>query len=257
VTALLLLLAALVSDSRLDGLQAAPVSWGDDCLSLRSAPASLSRLEATRIGLYALSGNDGSSFEGAAGLTLGAVRLGIDCGSGSTGADTSFAAAGAAFVLTGDPRGFLEGFFGPSISIGGVLETSWTGNGEPTTGASASVQFSVFPTFALGAALRDVCIEEADGRELDMRGEYGATYIFNRDFRACMSYSEGRASVGCELAVSRPFAVRAGTDGEKWSAGTRVSWGDLTLDLAALFDDSTVSSSASILFDIGGESPWR
>jgi hypothetical protein len=253
----LILAAALIGDARQISLQASPVSWGDDCFSLIAAPASLARIEAACSGLSFRSGGGGRSFEGAWGGPLGPIHAGAAAGTGTFGSDSTFAALGAALVITGTPQGFLEGFFGPSITVGAALDASWTDGDSASIAASASVQFSVFPTFAIGAAIRDAGVVVAEGREYDACGDYGATYIFNRDFRAMFSYSRSRAKLGGQLDISRAIAVRAGTDGTSWAAGAGLSLGRITLDLSAAFDDSSVSSSGSVLLDIGGDEPWN
>jgi hypothetical protein len=252
----LLLAAALIGDARQISLQASPVSWGDDCFSLIAAPASLARIEASCSGLSFRSGG-GRSFEGAWGGTLGPIHAGAAAGTGTFGSDSTFAALGAALVITGTPQGFLEGFFGPSITVGAALDASWIDGDSASIVASASVQFSVFPTLAIGAAIRDAGVVVAEGREYDACGDYGATYIFNRDFRAMFSYSRNTAKLGGQLDISRAIAVRAGTNGTSWSAGAGLSLGRITLDLSAAFDDSSVSPSGSVLLDIGGAEPWN
>lgn len=253
---ILLLAALLSSDARLYSLQASPVSWGSDCFSMRTAPASLTRIEGAGTGISLRTRDDGSSFEAAWAAGLGDIYAGAAAGTGTWEGDTSFATLGAACVLTGNPQGFLEGFFGPSICVGAALEGSWIDGDSASFAATASAQFSVFPTFALGASVRDIPVVAADGREFHPCGDYGATYIFNREFRAMFSYSRDRARFGGQLSVTRALALRAGTDGRSWSTGAGFSAGDFTLEVSAVFDDSSVSPCATLLLDLGGDETW-
>jgi hypothetical protein len=254
---ILLLASLLATDARSISLQASPVSWGSDCFSVRTSPASLTRMEGVCTGFSLRSRDSGDGFEGSCASLLGKIYAGAAAGTGTWGGDTTFVCAAAAYVLTGTPQGFLEGFFGPSICAGASLEGSWIGGDSASLAATGSLQFSVFPTFAIGASIREIPLVLAEGREMSSFVDYGATYIFNRDFRAMFSYSRDRARFGGQLAVSRALSLRAGTDGRSWSAGAGISLGRLTLDIAADFDDSTVSPCASVLFDIGGAEPWN
>jgi len=237
-------------------LHASPVSWGGSCTTLAESPAGLARIEGPQAAVSAYSTGTGSTF----GLygAIPAGRFSIGAGAGRDTADPGFtsASAGASFVVTGNPHGFMEGFFGPSISAGASMEMTAHPGDSTRVLATASMQFSVFPTFAIGAAARGIPVLLPDGDESDVCGDYGMTYIFNRDFRLSASASDGRGRLGAELQVMKQICVRTGADDRTWAAGAGLNLGTVEADITVVFGDSTAHLAASVLYEFGEGSPW-
>lgn len=97
-----------------------PAAWACSALELFDAPAGLSRLTAAGVHGWALAFENGPADAGVAGglpLFDGRIAVGAAAAAGSDFGSYALA-AGASYVLTGDPIGFMEGLFGPSIVVG-------------------------------------------------------------------------------------------------------------------------------------------
>lgn len=235
------------------GCSAYPYAWSSDPLSCLVAPAGLVRIESPQFQVMGRFDGDGSSpgiAAGAAAFSLGSMALGAG-GSWmrSDDSDTLHVTVAASGVIKGDPIGFMEGIFGPSISAGGTLDWSRSSEGENCLAASLGAQFSVFPTVAIGA---DVSGLRLAGDPLVSRTiGYGATYIYDRDFRAHLSVRERILAIGVELAVSDHLTVRTGSDGSSWDAGLTAGLGPFSLDYAVRLDRTTASHFTGITFTRG------
>lgn len=237
----LLLSASLIFPSPASqGRGVHPAAWGRCALELADAPAGLSRLEYGQLHGWAWAGeSEGVTFSVSGGLPVARGRFAL--GASATvdpGFDSHALAAGGAWVVTGDPIGFMEGLFGPSIVLGasgGVLDT---GDGaEPF--ATASIQFSMFPSFALGAASN----WRSAGRP---SASLGFTHVFNRAFTLNASLSQGDPEIGAVLRVSPGLSVSAGTGGSAWHSGVAVERGPFILDLSVVLSEDDVSGGAGL-----------
>ncbi|OPL19530.1 MAG: hypothetical protein AVO35_10225 [Candidatus Aegiribacteria sp. MLS_C] len=162
----------------------------------------------------------------------------------SGGIDTLHASLGTALTLRGDPVGFMEGVFGPSITLGGGLGYVFS-EGDPDgdvrmLSANLGLQFSVFPTVAVGVDMSGIRL--AGDRIGERRIDYGFTTIFDRRFRGHFSVTDGRPAVGFELGVRDWLTVRSGSDGSSWSSGVSLASGRFGLDWSVVIDElDTVS----------------
>lgn len=241
-----------------EGSACMPYAWSDDPATSLFAPAGMVRLESTAYTLFGTidgSGVGGGGYIAAAGVRLGDFVLGAGGGWVETdGSDTLSVRICGARTVRGDPIGFMEGIFGPSISVGTSLEyTSVGGEGTARAGAlsaSAGMQFSIFPTIAVGvdvSGLRlagDTIVERTIG--------YGVTSIFDSSFRAHLSVIDGRAALGAELGVGDALTVRTGSNGNGWSSGIGLEHGGFRLDWAVTLSDEYVRHYAGLTFVPGG-----
>jgi hypothetical protein len=252
-----LLLCALASgffsDGREAGCAAGPAAWAASASSGLDTPAGLVRIE----GWECFSGISTPGFEGSFRLTAGggwnpgpfAAALGIGLGQGEgESPDTLIAVISAAKVLTGNPIGFMEGLFGPSISFGGYLEIVHMSGDTTDTGilGGGGVQFSVFPSFAVGVNCRDLRLSGDSPR--DHSWEYGITHVFNRDIRGHLTFSDGDVAAGADLSLISGLRISTGTDGSSWSIGTGIETGRFTIDYGLDMKGSGVVHTLSVSF---------
>lgn len=229
---LLWLLLATPPDAWASGCAAFPYAWSDDALSCLEAPAGLVRVEEWQVQIMGRLDGDGGSpavAGGAAALPLGPAVLGAGGGwSSGPERDSLDLQVSLASTVRGDPIGFMEGVFGPSISVGGSL--AWTGvsGGEGCLSGSLGFQFSIFPTIAVGADASGLRL--AGDRLVERTIGYGVTSVYDRSFRAHLSVRNGRPAIGAELRVTDRLSVRTGSDGSSWDAGLTASLGVLSLD---------------------------
>lgn len=238
-----------------------PSAWGGSCSTAYEAPAGISRIEGFEISATCSDAAARSAMLGA-GTRVGPFHaaLGLDW-TGAPGdpsgddADALSATIACAWIATGDPVGFIEGFFGPSIALGASCRVSSRDDGEAVLG-SAGVQFSVFPTFAVGVSVVDIpaYTPEDDGTEAETH--WGATYIFSRELRVHASVCGNGPSLGAELAVTPWLSARTGSSFDSWNAGASVDIGAFTLDYAVMLDDSSVGHVVSLGCTLGGEN-WH
>jgi hypothetical protein len=188
----------------------------------------------------------------------GAVASGMPVGplfaslaAGASGGDSLSVDAAVAMVVTGDPVGFMEGYFGPSICVGAGGCAELLPDGDELT-ASAGIQFSVFPTLAVGMTVASIPVSTPAGSGIGARTEWGASYIFSREFRVHVSSSPDGTAIGAELRPAEMLRVRTGTSGDDWRAGATLLAGRFSLDYGAAVSDSTVSHTVSIRVAIGG-----
>ena len=251
------------------GLGVPPAAWGRAPLEAVAGPASGVRLERGIVSAFATEETGGGWTTGfSAGRSWEALALTVHA-SGQLDREhgvTSFGAT-VARVITGSPFGFIEEFFGPSIAVGlGIRGSSWqeesaAGDDESRMGLDldTGVQFSVFPTFALGfSGLRVLGLADSTGEAVY---SYGASYIFNRDLAGHLAWTSGGAgfSAGADLRVSGSLRVRAGTDGECLTCGAALR---VTEALEAgyglrLDDDNTARHSLGIALQFGERRSFR
>jgi hypothetical protein len=199
-----------------------------------------------------VSGFDGSPrFTAGGGWNTGALAAGLGLGfcPGEGGIpDTLSAVVSAARVITGNPIGFMEGLFGPSISVGGYLEMVHVpgDTGGTSLLGGGGIQFSVFPSFAVGVTGRDLRISGDSPR--DAAWEYGITHVFNRDIRGHLTLRGGAVEAGADLALTGGVRVSTGTDGSSWSAGTGLDAGSFVFDYGLDMSDEGVVHTLTVTF---------
>ena len=168
--------------------------------------------------------------------------------------DTVQVALIAARTLKGDPVGFMEGVFGPSISIGGSLGLTVTdddaGNYSEMLFAGAGFQFSIFPTIAIGANVSNLRLA-GDSLHERVIG-YGLSTVFDRKFRGHFTVTNGKSALGFDLNVNDWFTVRTGSDGSSWDAGVSFKHEWLKLDWAVILNDHDCRQVLGITVSPGG-----
>jgi hypothetical protein len=186
-------------------------------------------------------GSEYESIVAAAAGRLGSGHYGAAAGwiRNEWGPDTLAFSLSAARTLKGDPVGFMDGVFGPSISVGGSLDFI-TADDDIEGSASMlcgqlGLQFSVFPTVAIGADMSGVRL--AGDRLRERRIDYGFTTVFDKRFRGHFSVTDGDPSVGFELGVNDWLEVRSGSDGSSWNSGASLTLGWIALDWAVVIRD--------------------
>jgi hypothetical protein len=222
-----------------------PAAWACGSVQLPDAPAGLSRLTGPEAGAWFWGDGNGSGAVGLAG-GLPLAESGFAGGvSAYAGKDFSRygAVAGGSWVVTGDPIGFMEGLFGPSLVLGasgGVLEE---GDGAFPVG-TVSAQLSLFPSFALGAS----CLWKHDGRP---EGDFGFTHVFNRAFTLNAGLSGSDPEIGAVLTVSPGLSVSAGTGGSLWHTGVSVKTGSWRVEGAVAASREELSGGAGVSWSTG------
>ena len=241
-----------------EGSACMPYAWSNDPSTSLFAPAGMVRLESTAYSLFGTingSGADEGGYLAAAGVRLGDYVLGAGGGWVETdGSETLSVRICGARTVRGDPIGFMEGIFGPSISVGTSLEyTSAGGEGIATTGAlsaSAGMQFSIFPTIAVGVDVSGLRL--AGEKIIERTIGYGVTSIFDSSFRAHLSVVDERTALGAELVVGEALTIRTGSDGDGWSSGMGLEYGRFQLDWAVTLSGDDVRHYAGLTFVPGG-----
>ncbi len=173
----------------------------------------------------------------------------------SAGPDTLTAYVSSARTVKGDPIGFMEGVFGPSISVGGTLAfvstTDDSTDSRSMLSSDVGFQFSVFPTVAIGLSVSGIRLL---GDELVERHvNYGFTTVFDKRFRGHFSVTGGRAAVGFELGVRDWLTVRSGSDGSGWNSGLSFSFQPLSVDWAVRLTDTDCRQTLGVTLFTGGE----
>lgn len=172
-----------------------------------------------------------------------------------TGPDTLMASLSAAGTLKGDPIGFMEGVFGPSISVGATLGFITTDDDGTNDGAMLSAdlgfQFSVFPTVAVAAQMSGIRLAGDSLRSRNLN--YGFSTVFDRRFRGHLSVSQGNPAVGFDLGVRDWLTVRSGSDGSSWNSGVSLEIDRFRLDWAVILDDTDCRQLLGVSADFGGD----
>ena len=249
-----LLVCGFFADGREAGCAAGPASWAATASASMDTPAGLVRIEGWESFAGVRSAGSGDGFRLTAGggwnpgPVAGAVALGYAPGEDGS-ADTLVAALSTARVLTGNPVGFMEGLFGPSISVGGYLQLTSVSSGATGLAGGGGLQFSVFPSFAVGVAARDFRIA-GDGFG-EGSWEYGITHVFNRDIRGHLTLCGGDVSAGADLVLTEGVRVSTGTDGEGWSMGAGLDSGRFTVDYGLDMTGSGVTHTLTVIFASG------
>lgn len=239
------------------GSASGPYAWSDDVLSCLRAPQGLVRLTGSRFGIYSTASDlDNNNVFGAGAFSTGERHFAAAAGlvRSESFPDTVMVSVSAARTVRGDPIGFMEGVFGPSISLGGtlgvVLTESGSGDAERMLYADGGFQFSVFPTIAIGATVSNLRIT---GEKLMARSiGYGFTTIFDKRFRGHFSVLDQRPAVGFELDVNEWLTVRSGSDGSSWNSGVSFLSSWFRIDWAAVLAESDCRQVLGITLAPGG-----
>ncbi len=240
------------------GSASGPYAWSDDPAGCLQAPAGLVRITGSMFTVYSgASDADNGSLVAAAGGMLGGGHYGAGAGwvRTDTGPDTLMASLSAATTLKGDPIGFMEGVFGPSISVGGTLGFISTDENDLNDGrmlsADVGFQFSLFPTVAIAAQMSGIRLAGDSLRSRNVN--YGFSTVFDRRFRGHLSVSQGNPAVGFDLGVRDWLTVRSGSDGSSWNSGLSLEFYRFTLDWAVVLDDTDCRQLLGITAAFGGE----
>ncbi len=168
--------------------------------------------------------------------------------------DTVLVALIAAATLKGDPVGFMEGVFGPSISVGGALDLTVTdddtGNSSEMLSAGFGFQFSVFPTIAIGANVSNLRLA-GDSLQKRVIG-YGFSTVFDRNFRGHFTVTNGKSALGFDLKINEWLTVRTGSDGSSWNSGVSFEHDWLKLEWAVILNDDDCRQVLGISVSPGG-----
>ncbi len=190
---------------------------------------------------------------------VAATELGsIHCGAGlgwtrsESDPDTLDVSVNIAETLRGDPVGFMEGVFGPSISVGASLGFALTDEIESMNMLSASLglQFSVFPTVAIGVNVSNLRIFGDKLRDREVG--YGISTVFHRGFRGHFSVTESKPSFGFDLFINDWLSARTGSDGSSWNAGLSAYYHSFRVDWAVMLDNYDNRQVLGISFSPGG-----
>ncbi len=223
-----------------------PAAWAFGPMQLPDAPAGLSRLTGPEVGAWYWGAGNGPGAVGLAGgipLAEGRFAGGLSAYVEGEGLDRFGAMAGGSWVITGDPIGFMEGLFGPSLVLGASAGVMEEGAGVFPVG-DGSLQLSLFPSFALGAS----CLWKHGKRP---EGHFGFTHVFNRAFTVNAGISGGDPEIGAVLSLSPGLCISAGTGGSLWHTGVSVGIGSLRAEAAVAASRETVSGGVGLNWSAG------
>ena len=239
------------------GCSCGPYAWSNDASSCLIAPAGLVRITETQFSVYStVSDIDNNSFVAASVFEIGGNHYGAAAGlqHSETESDTVQIALITAKTIKGDPVGFMEGVFGPSISIGGSLGLTVTdddaGNFSEMVSGGLGIQFSVFPTIAIGANVSNLRFYGESLLEKTIG--YGFSTVFDRKFRGHFTVTNGKSALGFDLNVNNWLTVRTGSDGSSWNAGVSIEHEWLKLDWAVILNDNDCRQVLGITVSPGG-----
>ncbi|MCD4707461.1 MAG: hypothetical protein K8S62_06960 [Candidatus Sabulitectum sp.] len=205
-----------------------PAAWSNDPVSCMAAPAGMGRIEFFEVAAAGGITNDEPSGSVAAVMPLGGSGFHLGTGAAwDNDCRTGIAQLSGSYVVAGDPIGFMEGLFGPSIAVGASVRYQYADStDEKSLDLDAGFQFSLFPSLALGMTCTDITE--------DRRFTTGFSHVFNRNLKAHTSFSDDNWQVGCELMVTRALRVYSGTDGDNVNAGAGLSRGEWNFGYGAV-----------------------
>lgn len=222
------------------GLGVFPVAWSNDPLSCMAAPAGMGRMEFFEVAATGRIAENEPRGYVAAVLPLGLSGFHLGTGAGWNNLNsTGTAQLSGCYVIAGDPIGFMEGLFGPSITTGVSTRYQYTDSiGGSSFDIDAGFQFSLFPSFALGMNYTDILNDPVLTT--------GFSHVFNRNLKAHTSFSDDNWQVGCELMVTKVFRLYSGTDGEDVNAGFGLSSGKWNFGYGAVLQEIGIEHTLSI-----------
>lgn len=239
------------------GCASSPYAWSDDASSCLIAPAGLVRIIETQFSVYSTASDmDNNNIFAAAVFKIGSRHYGAAAGwiRSESEPDTVQLSLSAARTIKGDPVGFMEGVFGPSISLGGSLGFAVTDDDSAQQremlSADLGCQFSVFPTIALGVNVSNLRLYGDALRERIIG--YGISTVFDRRFRGHFSVTEGKSALGFDLIINDWLTVRTGSDGTSWNAGASIEHEWLKMDWAVILNDHDCRQVLGISVSPGG-----
>jgi len=199
-----------------------------------AAPAGLGRIEFPQVSATAgITDNEPSGCVAAA-MPLGLSGFSIGAGGGwDKSTATGNGQVSGCYVVTGDPIGFMEGLFGPSITVGASARYSYSRNtSDKAFDVDGGFQFSLFPSIALGMTCTDI-FNDAVFRT-------GISHVFNRSLKIHASYGNETWQSGAELTVSKALCVYSGTDGHTMNAGLTISAAGWKCGYGAEFHENAI-----------------
>lgn len=239
------------------GCASGSYAWSDDASSCLTAPSGLVRITDTQFAVYSTASNiDNNNIFAAAAFKLNSHHYGAAAGwtRSESEPDTLQAVLLAARTIKGDPVGFMEGVFGPSISIGGSLGFAITdndsGHSSEMLSGGLGFQFSVFPTIAIGANISNLKLYGESLHEKVIG--YGLSTVFDRRFRGHFTVTNGKSTLGFDLGVNDWLTVRTGSDGSSWNTGVSFEHEWLKLDWAVILNDHDCRQVLGISVSPGG-----
>ncbi len=216
------------------GLGVYPSAWSDDPISCMAAPAGMGRVEFLKVS--ATGGVTEDEPTGYVATVIPIGRSGFHLGTGGgwdSSSGTGTAQISGSYIVAGDPIGFMEGLFGPSITTGTSVRYQYSDStAEGLFDVDAGFQFSLFPSFAMGLTYTDI-IED---RKLIL----GFSHVFNRNLKAHTSFSDDSWQLGCELKISRSLRVYSGTDGVNVNTGFQLSPGLWNYGYGAVLHENSI-----------------
>lgn len=222
------------------GLGVFPVAWSNDPVSCMAAPAGMGRIEFLEVVATAGITHNEPSGSVAAVMPLGGSGFQLGTAAGwDNNHRTGTAQLSVGYVVAGDPIGFMEGLFGPSITTGVSARYLYADStGDNSFDFDAGFQFSLFPSFALGMLFSDII----NDRVLTA----GFSHVFNKNLKAHTTFSDDNWQVGCELMVKRTLRVYTGTDGDDVNAGVRFSPGQWNYAYGAVLHKNSIEHRIGI-----------
>lgn len=216
------------------GVGVFPAAWSNDPVSCMAVPAGMGRLEFFELAAMVGITDDEPSGYVAAVKPLGRSGFHLGAGAGwDNDCRKGIAQLSGSYVIAGDPIGFMEGLFGPSITTGVSVRYQYADStGDNLYDLDAGFQFSLFPSFALGMTYNDII----ENRKLTT----GFSHVFNKNLTAHTSLSDDNWQVGCELKITRALRLYSGTDGDNVNAGVRFSPGRWDFGYGAVLHENAV-----------------
>ena len=202
-----------------------------------AAPAGLGRIGTLQIETAGEYAGDNGSVCAAAALPLGTNGFTAGAGAGWNGTENSgIFQISTCYVVTGDPIGFMEGLYGPSVTTGASASYEYNDSTDSSEiSLDCGFQFSLFPSFALGVNCTD-----ATG---DAIFKTGFSHVFNRNLKVHVNYGDETWQGGAELTVKPSLRIISGTDGSSFSGGLLYTFNRWTAGYSARFFETSIEHS--------------
>lgn len=204
-----------------------------------AAPAGMGRIEFMEAAAsFKLADDD---FAGATALVFPVGQTGFHTGAAlafDNKSQSGVAQIAGSYIVTGDPIGFMQGLYGPSITVGfssRYLFADSLPEDSSSFDVDAGFQFSLFPSFAIGMMFTDIL----NNYEVTT----GFTNVFNRNLKGHVAFTEDSWQVGCELSITRYFKVFSGTDSHNVHGGLSYSFGNWKSDYALILHENAIEHS--------------
>lgn len=143
------------------------------------------------------------------------------------------------YVVTGDPIGFMEGLYGPSVTTGASACAVYTDSTEEMDVTfDCGLQFSLFPSFALGLNCSDLAGDAVFNT--------GFSHVFNRSLKIHVNYGDESWQGGAELKVKPVLSLFSGTDGSSLSCGILFIHDRWAAEYGACFLETSIEHSLGL-----------